>query len=135
MAGDIVVKDKITGADIRNLKAFGVGVIVKVDLSHAKEEKPMHLEIELDFTRIGKEKKEILEKLSPFKQKYGSTYSKFRFGEFAKLSGELKKVSAKYEVAAFGGSVLADASNARGVQEAIQEAKDGAKKGMIEVKY
>ena len=135
MAGDITIKDKITGVDIRNLKAFGIGVIVKVDMSHAKEEKPLHLEIELDFTRFGKEKKEVLEKLSPFKQKYGSTYIKFRFGEFAKLPGELKKVSAKYEVAAFGGSVLADASNARALQAAIQEAKAGAKKGVIEVKY
>jgi len=133
MAGDIIIKDRITSQDFRNLDAVGVVAKVLLDLTHAKSQKPIHLDIQLDFGQIDADKLKL--RLSELKQKYTSTYGKLRFGEFERLKGSLKKISATYEAAAFGGSVVAEAKNARELQKALEDAKRGTPaERMIEVK-
>ncbi|HEY4330083.1 MAG TPA: hypothetical protein VGN88_10140 [Phycisphaerae bacterium] len=131
MAGDVTITDRITKQDFDNLVALGVRVKVLLDLSHAKSDKPVHLDIELDFP-VGKPE-EMAAMLSKFKQKYASTYGKLRLGQFNLVTK--KRISAKYEAAAFGGSVVAEATNKFELQKALEAAKAGGKAGMIEVKY
>ena len=131
MAGDVIIKDRITREDFRNLAAFGVGVKVLLDLTHAKTDKPIHLDIELDFNNT--KPSDTATMLSQFKQKYTSTYAKLLLGKF---DPRKKHLSAKYEAAAFGGSVVKKASNAKELEAALNAAKSGVMpKKMIEVKY
>jgi hypothetical protein len=131
MAADVTITDRITRQDFRNLAAFGVRIKVLLDLTHAKTVKPIHLDIELDFNNT--KPPDTTTMLSQFKQKYTSTYAKLRLGQF---DPRKKHLSAKYEAAAFGESVVKEASNARALEAALKSAKEGVMpKKMIEVKY
>lgn len=142
MAGDVTITDRVTAQDFRNLKAVGIKVKVLLDLSHdlpkkspgepADEalRKPLHLDIELDFSAWADS--ERARKVSEFKQKFTGTYGKLRLGQF---NPARKNWTAKYEAAAFGGSVVAEATNAHQLKEAIAALHAGKKGGMMEVKY
>jgi hypothetical protein len=123
MAGDIIIKDRITSQDFRNLDAVGVVAKVLLDLTHAKSQKPIHLDIQLDFSQIDADKLKL--RLSELKQKYTSTYGKLRFGEFEKLKGSLKKISATYEAAAFGGERRGRGKERARVAESPRRCKAG----------
>jgi hypothetical protein len=131
MAGYVMIKDKITGQDLRNLQQPGVRLTVKLDLTHFQEEKPIHLDIELDFGKW-KPGAEMAAMLSQFKQKYTSTYGKLRVGEY---SPNNTRLGVKHEAPAFGGSVIADATNAHAAKAAMEKAKAGEKMGMFLLKY
>lgn len=128
MAGDITIPDSINSQDFKTLKQNGVAVKVLLDLTHAKEAKPVHLDIELDFNNV---KPDFASFLSKFKST--STYTKLHMGAF---KPEKKRYSGKYEAPNFSHSVIKDATNKRELEAALAAAKTGkVASKMLEVKY
>ncbi len=52
MAADVIIDNKITINDIRNIRKCGITVTVLLDLTHASSAKPIHLDFRLEFVPV-----------------------------------------------------------------------------------
>ncbi|MGK0309220.1 MAG: hypothetical protein ACJAT5_000435 [Lentimonas sp.] len=130
MGGDISIPDKFNFEDIKNLRKFGIIVKVILDLSHTLNEKPVHLDIELDFNTSDLESFNAL--ISNVKQRQTSTYVKLWI---KKLKPKKKSYTGKIEVKSFSNSIIKNAGNKSDLQKALKEHKASGKElGMLEVK-